>query len=162
MIERNYKDDIKINTKDLAGEWERQADLLVYWHEQWAHAVRVMNWRKEQLKLTDAKLESEIRKSPKTYGLEKVTDSGINSVVIQQMKHKEAFNTYVDAVWEADVLDGAKWAMMHKKDALEALMRMTLSGLHLMPHLDKVFLPTDEEHDKKMKDSLQKEVKNNV
>lgn len=159
MNERNYKDDVKINTKDLAGEWERQSDLLIYWHEQWAHAVRTMNWRKEQLRLTDAKIESEIRKSPKEYGLEKVTDSGISSVIARHPEHKEAHNRYIDAIWYADVMEGAKWAMMHKKDALEALMRMMLSGLHLMPHLDGALLPLDAHYEKNAKEGLRKEMK---
>jgi hypothetical protein len=132
-----YKDDVNIDKFSLDNEWINQPKLFCQYAEEAVEASFERDKAKEQLDLVRAVLDGEIRNSPSTYGLEKVTESAISNVIIQTQKYKEANSYYLECVKKTKILDVARESFDHKKKSLEKLTDLFLAGYWSEPRINE-------------------------
>jgi len=120
----NYQQDIKINPEALDVEWCRQAQTFFRYAEQTAKAHDRADRLKERLDVVDAGLGLKIRSSPASYGLEKVTEAGVQASILLNPERAAVAKEVADAVYELEVFQAAVRALDQKKAALENLVRL--------------------------------------
>jgi len=133
----NYEDDIKIDESALDMEWLDQPSLMMKYARHAAECRMELDKAKEELELTKAELDKEIRSKSEKFGIEKITDKVVENTIPMQPQYKLASKNYINARFESDVAYGAVKAMETRKEALENLGR--LLGLQYfagprMPH----------------------------
>lgn len=89
-----------------------------------AQASKRVKECKNRLKLRKAKLDQEVRSNPKAYGLEKVTEAAIESIVTLDTEYGEESKELIDLEFAEDVLDATFRAMVDKKSELENLTHL--------------------------------------
>lgn len=126
-----YKEDAVIDKFALDEEWIRQPTCYLEWAERWVDAIDNRDHKKAQLDLIEAELDKEIRSDPESFGISKLTEGAVRSILIQQTSFKNAQEAYLQAIKEARVLDIAKETIGdHKKEALKNLTQLYLAGYY--------------------------------
>lgn len=111
----------------LDAEWVEQPRL---YH---VHAVKLADAREtwERAKagrdVVTAELDRFVRRDPAAFGLEKVTESGVEKAVILQIRHKDATEKVITAKHGMDVMQAMVDALDHRKRALEKLVDLRLA-----------------------------------
>jgi hypothetical protein len=108
-----------IEDHDLDKEWSKQAKLYAYWGWQWADAKRDLDQAEDQLELTKAELDSDIRNEPEKFDIPKVTESAIKNAILAHPRHIEALKNLSKLKHNVNRLSIALTALDHKKKALE-------------------------------------------
>jgi len=124
MPELNYEEDIQIDCNALDVEWLQQPELMRRYSTYAARTRQLMDEAKERLDAGKAKIEMEIRKNPKDFGLDKITESAIQSTILLQDEYQELVQEYIDSKYENDIAFGAVRAVDQRKTALENLVRL--------------------------------------
>lgn len=106
---------------------------------------------KAALDETEAAIAKRIRANPEKYGLDKVTESGVASTILLQVRYKEALKTLMDAKQTADEAQAVVWALEHKKRSLTLLVE-----LHGMGYF------SDAKISRRGKEAVEEMTKNNV
>lgn len=123
--ETTFEEDIVIDKYNLDIECERQPALFEKWSRKWAIANGRMEQLKAQRDLVEARLDSDIRSMPENYGITgRLTEQAIKVAIKQHREYIEANDKLADAVLLTNILNGAKWAMDHKKEMIIALDRL--------------------------------------
>jgi len=120
----NYDSDIRIDETALDVEWLEQPVLMLKYTRHAADMRREADRAKETLESVKAKIDSDVRKSPGDFDLGKVTDASVASAILNVQEYKVAYQSYLDAKYEADMASGAVRAFEQRKDALENLARL--------------------------------------
>lgn len=125
MAKRKVQKDIdydilQIDSDDLLAEWLKQPDLMGEYTRELADAKRHHNRAKAKFKLVCAELNLDIRKSPDTYGLAKITEDGITNAMIREDEYQESQTNVIEAEYRVDLLDGLVKSLLDKRKALEA------------------------------------------
>jgi hypothetical protein len=120
----NYETDIVIDETALDVEWLEQPNLMMRYARVAATARMNLDLAKESLDFVRAELDKKIRTDPGIYGIEKVTETVVQNIIIAQDEYKEASRVVISAKFEADVAQGAVRAFEARKDALENLVRL--------------------------------------
>lgn len=102
-----------------------------------ADAKRDEDERKNQLEVIDAELSKEIRANPETYGLEKVTEASIASVILTQPRYQKALTRLNNAKHEAALAQAVVWALEHKKRTLTLLVELHGMGYFANPKVSE-------------------------
>lgn len=124
-----FKEDIRIERHTLDEEWMKQPALFAEYSEKYAQAMFERDKAKEQADLIKAQIDSEVRADPVKWGIEgKVTEGGITGAVLQSEEYLDAKDAFLTASLECNIMLGAKAALEHKKSALDALVKLYLSG----------------------------------
>lgn len=133
-MERNYKEDIKIDLSNLEDEWILQPSLYLTYSELHADAIAKRDNAKLKLEYVHAKIDSDIRKNLKKYGFtSKPTEAAIKSAIILDKKHKKAEKTLINANKEVNVLNAVKLSFEHRKAALQNVVSLKVMGLSSEP-----------------------------
>lgn len=137
-MKRSYKDDLKINLHALDKEWERQPDLYIHWAEEATNAIDLRDSLERQLTVWASKKAMRIRKNPKIYGLDKVTDSAIKDIINSSAEYNELYAEWLRAKKDASILDkvGSR-AFEHKKRALEKITELYFNNYFSEPRIKK-------------------------
>jgi len=128
-----YKEDLTIDPFSLDEEIKWQPSLFMKWSENYTHACHRYDRKKEAVEVLYAQLYEAVAISPESYDIDRVTEGAINSVVIQMPSYRVAKRGLHEAKKKMNILAGAKDAMRQKKDALENLVRIFLSGYYSEP-----------------------------
>ena len=120
----NYEEDIRIDHTALDVEWVRQPELMGRYAKHAVEARRAFDDAKERLDVGKAKLEFSIRANPTAYGLEKITESAIQSVILQESVYGDLTRVFAEARYEHEVALAAVRAVDQRKSALENLVRL--------------------------------------
>lgn len=123
----NYKDDLKINPETLEVEWLRQAELFGKYSEMHASAVRRMNQLEQKLKVIRSDLLMKARESGAKNAAQEEAYYRTSQI------HQEAKAEFIEAQYEADVLDGAVFAFHQRKAALENLVKLASMNYFATP-----------------------------
>ena len=123
-MELNYEKDLAIDSEALDVEWLGQAELMRRYTRHAADMKKQMDETKERLDVTKAQLDMGIRSAPSHYGLEKVTEGALQSIILLQPQCQKLSQAYIDAKYEYDIAVGAVRAVDQRKDALENLVRL--------------------------------------
>jgi hypothetical protein len=120
----NYEDDVKIDETALDIECLEQPNLMLKYARHSARMIIALDQAKQDLDITKAEVDKEIREDPEAYGVKKVTEGSIQSAILTEDRYKEAFQKYLDAKFEAEMAKGAVRAFEQRKDMLEALIKL--------------------------------------
>lgn len=121
----NYEHDIEIDDSALDIECLDQPKLMLRYGRNEAQMEKEADQAKEQLDLTRADLDLDIRTNPEKYKIDvKITEAVINNTVMQQPMYKEANEKYLNAKYEHRVARNAVRAFEERKDMLEGLIRL--------------------------------------
>ena len=97
-----------------------------------AQAVKERDEAKEQLNLKKADLDMKIRKSWDILGFDKKpTDMAITTWICAQKEYRDKNFLLIQATYHVNVLEAAKWAFQHRKDALDNLTKLFLSNYYV-------------------------------
>ena len=130
-MEDNYSADLKIDKYSVEEALLNQAELYAKWTAKWAEAVKAKARAKEDLEVTDSELTRNARKSWEILGFHKFpTDGMVTAWIPAQDEHKEKELFLNEATYDANILDGVKWAFEHRSRALSDLVKLYLSGYY--------------------------------
>jgi hypothetical protein len=124
MDNDKFKTDVEINPDTLDVEWCKQASLFGEYGMEQAAARARLDTAKERLDVKVAGLGLKIRSNPATFGLDKVTEGSIQSVILLDTECAKLRGDVVTAQYELEMTGVAVRTMDHKKAALENLVRL--------------------------------------
>ena len=124
MKELNYEKDIFIDENQLDIEWLEQPSLMLKYCNYESQMEQNLDIEKTKLDLLKSELDSQIRKNPSDFGVEKITETVVLNAVIATEEYQEAYLTYLDVKFERDVAKNAVKAFSQRKDALENLVKL--------------------------------------
>lgn len=116
---------LAIDKMALDDEVVRQPSLFYEVSEAYAEAVVERDACKEQLAMTDAELDAEIRVKA---GDEKITETAVKGRVQVSKKHKKSFDEYLAAKEYADKLDALKDAFKQRSSMLRDLASLFVAN----------------------------------
>jgi len=123
-----YKSELKIDKYSLEEECTRQPDLYAKYTQLYAEAEREVGLAKMERNKVEARLDREIRqkheihgfpKPPTEVAIERWIKSHADWLVVQQNR--------IDAQYRFNILDGIRWALQHRKEALGHLVSLFLN-----------------------------------
>lgn len=136
-METTYKQDIEINPEALDVEWVKQPSLYMKYSEQLAGLRDRVDRLKEKFDVLDAGLGLKIRQDPARYGLDKLTEGGVQTVIATNEAHLSLSDEMATARYEYEVMQAAVRAMDQKKSALENLVRLHGSSYFAGPSVPR-------------------------
>jgi len=129
-MSQDFKEDCKINKYDLDGEWERQPINFQQWTESLADAINEKEKLKSRMDFLSATIAKKVRSNPRAYGLEKVTDKAIESIITLDPDFSSLSDQFIDANYNMNVLKGAVGALEQKRESLAWLSRLFLKSYY--------------------------------
>ena len=122
--EFDYEEFMEIDEDSLDVEWLEQPKKMVQMVKIAAKVKINMERAKDNLAQVKAELAKKVRASPEKYGIEKITIDAVNDVVQTNAKYIEAYEEYLEAVYENDVASGSVKATEQRKSSLENLVKL--------------------------------------
>ena len=127
----NYEKDLHIDPDALEDCLVEQAELYGKWSNAWAMAMKERDHAKEKLNLVKADLDMRIRKNWDILGFDKKpTDMAITTWICAHEDYTKANFLLIQSTYAVNVLEAAKWAFQHRKDALDNLVKLFLSNYY--------------------------------
>ena len=120
----NYKDDMYIDENALDLELLDQPTLVIRYSILLAEAKQEQALAKENLELSKAEIDLDIRDNPNKYELQKVTEAAITNVILLEEDYQKAQARFNKATFEVNVLQGAVYAVNDRKSSLENLVKL--------------------------------------
>lgn len=126
-MENNYQEDLRIDPDYLDTEWLNQPKLASKYGKIWAQAQKKVAEAEENIKVIRAELIAQVTENPEKYlgsGM-KATVATIEAYYRNHKKHKEAKQEWIEAQYEANMAEVAKWEIGNsRKTALENLVKL--------------------------------------
>jgi len=119
-----FKDAIKLDITKLDKAALEHPSLYDEWTVKWADAVSHRDRVKEQLSITRAEADMEIRKTPQKFGLatdKSPTEAWISNQIVLHEKVREANERLIEAQHDVNIFASAKETLDHRKKMLEIL-----------------------------------------
>jgi hypothetical protein len=123
-MELNYEQDVNIDPDSLDTEWLEQPRLMMKYAKAAANAKKRVDQAKEQVEVTKAELDRDIRTNPDGFGISKITETVVQNTITLQAGYQEVMADYIEAKYEFDFARYAVQAMQERKDALENLVKL--------------------------------------
>lgn len=130
MPKLNYKEDMQVDRFNLEIELERHTHMYLKYMELEVEAQDIRDRLERRVDLIKAEMDAKVRSNPKKYGIEKVSEGAIKSVVIKSQQYQEKEEEYLLAVKRARTLAGVMKGMEHRKRALTELTSLFNSGYY--------------------------------
>jgi len=125
--------DFAIDEYNLDKECARQSNLYRKYAEAAADARKRYDEGKQAESVTRADVELQVRKDPDSFGVAKVTEGVIKSVVDADERIGKAVAEVIDARHDMDVMQAAVGALDHKKKALGDMVSLFLADYYSEP-----------------------------
>lgn len=122
--EFDYEEFMEIDEDSLDVEWLEQPKKMVQMVKIAAKVKINMERAKDNLAQVKAELAKKVRAAPEKYGIEKITIDAVNDVVQTNAEYIEAYEEYLEAVYENDVASGSVKATEQRKSSLENLVKL--------------------------------------
>lgn len=132
MSELNYQRDLQIEIDALDLEWIRHSHKYMLYSEASARANDIVRKKKNDLEVTDAKLDQEIRIASEGEG-KKMTADAIKATILADERHIKALIEYNDSLYQAELCASAVKAMDHKKTSLQNLVQLWAGSYYAGP-----------------------------
>ncbi len=120
----NYEQDMYIDHDALDVEWLRQPLLMMEYSKLLANAEKEVTRLEEKLSSITSGLDLKIRADPESYGLEKVSENGVKSVIAFSKVIEKQKEELLEAKYERKMCQGAVTSVDQKKHALEGLSKL--------------------------------------
>lgn len=124
MRESNYAEDMQIDDSILDIEWLEQPALMFKYSKQASEAKKEYDEAKDKLDYVKAQLDSQIRKDPSSFGVEKITETVVTNTIILQQEYADQQELVLNAKFNFDIVRGATDAVNARKDALENMVKL--------------------------------------
>ena len=122
MEDRDPKKEVKVNKFALDKGLEEQPDLFLDWATEHAEAIGERNELKYELdEKIKPKLDLEIRKDPKKFRLEKITESVVFSTILLQREYGRVSEKLMRANNRVNKLLAVREAFDHRRSSLKYL-----------------------------------------
>jgi len=125
-MKNDFEQDLEINPNELDVQASMQAEIYFKWAEKAVKARERLDRAKFQLEVSQATLSSQARVDPDSFGITKVTKTGLDAAVKSHPDYVEAYEEYLKAKSSSALMDKAADAMEQKKRMIEVLI--TLHG----------------------------------
>lgn len=122
-----YQNIAEIDQHRLDYEWLRQPQMYVNISLELAEARSELDTAKNQISVTEAELDRDIRINPSKYGIDKLTEGAIKAAILTAKKMKVAQAAFLEAKYEVDMMQAAQTALEHRKEALKHLTTLFLN-----------------------------------
>ena len=136
MSDNSYKDDLKIDTLALDEELKWQPTLYMKWADLFAESSYRLDRQKEKVEITFAQCYEIVSISPEAYDIRRITEASLKSAIVQMPVYRAELKKLHRLKKETSVLSSAKDAMRQKKESLEGLIKLHISGYFAEPSLD--------------------------
>lgn len=130
--------DLDIDKDNLHFESIDQPKRFFKWARKMAEASKETKRAKRAIAVIRAEVSSLIRTNPSNYGLEKITDAAVQSAVEQNEEVKKVEEEYIEACYNMDIYEAAKWAMTDRKISIEGLIKLYNEGYWSRPRTDSL------------------------
>lgn len=120
----SYKRDMSIDPNALDVEWCEQANLLMRYCEAVAVEKANVGALEERKAVVSAEVAQNMRLNPREYGLEKMTEAAIPSLLTQDERIQSVNQDLAKARFRLEILQGAVRSIEHRKSALEYMVQL--------------------------------------
>lgn len=127
----------QINPNRLDFELTRQPELFYSYATELAKARNKVAELKAAIEVLKADLAVDIRNDPQAFGLQKVTEAGVEAAIVQQTSHQKALAGYNRAKFEMDIAQVAVDSMEQKGTALGGLVKLHGQSYFATPAVDQ-------------------------
>ncbi len=163
-LKKKAEEHLRVDPFSLVEDWEQQPHLFMFWSEKWVDAVLERENIKQRLEVLRARLDLDIRQNPESYGISKITESVVDSVIKRHPKYQQLLAEYNRSCSEVNFLSSVREALNHKRKALESLTQLWVTGYYHHPSASRTSKEEDairkkhlEELNSTMKRILKKE-----
>jgi hypothetical protein len=137
MPELNWEEDVRIDPDRLHIAWLEQQNLVMRYSRQVANLKRRVEKCKDRLDVIKAEIRKKVLKDPDKYGVDKVTEGAIASVIAGDEDYQEERERQLDGQYELDVVSGAIRSLEHRRSSLENLVYLLKIEYFSAPNLPK-------------------------
>lgn len=130
--EFDYTAEVGIDPYKLDQEWIRHSQLVLKYNEACADARRDVDLAKEDVDLSEAEADNEIRENSE----KKPPEDAIKKLIVAHPKVQEARRNHVEAKYVLGKLQAACSAIDAKGKALENLVKLHLNQYYAEPNAD--------------------------
>lgn len=116
--------DLQIDPLRLEVEWTKHPAIFGLWAEKAAESQAVLDEVKSKLDLVKATVDQEVRESPGSFGIEKVTETSVLNAVNLDPRMRVATEKVNEAKKNVYLHKAAVDALEHKKRALTLLAEL--------------------------------------
>jgi len=127
---------LEIDEFRLDEEWIGQPKLYFTWAKKQAVAVRRLDQVKSALDVTRADLDADIRSSPESYDVAKITEKVVENLILGNDGYQAAVAAVGKAKYELEILRATTTALEHRKQTLENLVKLHGQNYFSTPHAD--------------------------
>lgn len=128
---------VDIDLNKLEEEWLRQPTMMQDACRRLAKARKRYSEAKARVDLTHARCSLKIRKTPRKYGITKVTEPVIKETILTLDEYRQAQQEMIDAKFVVDNLESLYNALEHRKRALENEVTLWSQGYFSTPRVRK-------------------------
>lgn len=129
--------DVKLDISALDKACEDQSVLFLEYAELLADFIDKRDSLKQQLDEEKAMTDQAVRLNPKAYGIEKITENAVNAAVISDRNIQILEREVIEISSMVKRIEGVKRALEHKKDSIETLSQLYISGYFSVPNTNK-------------------------
>lgn len=134
-MERDFKEDVKINRFKLDKECEQHPSKYLYWSEKLAEQKAELDKLKDRLDLIKSSAELDYRANPRDGA--KVTESTIKAMVDSDPGIVELKKSINECKSDVYTLQAAVSSLEHKKSSLDNLRHLFIAGYFSNPGIPK-------------------------
>lgn len=122
----------------LDEELEVQADMVADFGEEAAYVGYLLNVKENERKVLAAKLDLDIRSDPKSYGIDKLTETAIKNEVVLNANYQQLTKEINELMYRADLARYNMTALDHRKRELEKLCDLDARGYYSKPTVPRM------------------------
>lgn len=131
------RSDFQIDELDIQTEWARQPDLVKEYGDNLADCQREFESAKAALSVAKAEAYKAIRKEPRKFGIDKLTEKALELALPTHPAVISAVADEIDARHARDIAKSACDALDHKRTSMSNIMELIQSGLFAEPRTPK-------------------------
>lgn len=124
------EEDAAIDRHDLVGEMEVHAQLFHKWASKVEEAQEERDDWKTKRDLHAADLDDSVRTEPEEYGIDRVTETAIKNIVLQDERYQYLQKKRLAAERKINAFVSAVRTMEHRKRMLEKMADIWLAGYY--------------------------------
>jgi hypothetical protein len=127
------RDDFKVDKNNLDEEWERQPTSGFDYGTQLANARHDRDHAKRLMDLALADAMDFVLQNYEDYGLNKQqanSSTFVRNAAVKSDDYQKAYKEYIDKEHDVNILQGASYAMLDRKESLRNLTRLFLADYY--------------------------------
>lgn len=128
----------EVDINNLDKEWIQHPQKVKDSSDQLAECKKELSLMKRRLEVLEAEISLKIRKDPNIFGIEKITEKVVESLVISDSKVERIKQEIIKLEYHQDIYRGSISALDAKKKALEDLVYLWGSSYYSSPKAPEI------------------------